>query len=457
MRIFISYSSKDSDEALAACKALEEGGNACFIAPRDIQTGKEYAEEIVNGIDAAEAMILLLSENSNRSPHVLREVERAVSKGIPILICKLEEVELSKSMEYFLMTHQWIQVERNKEYRQILMYIENLKMQNVSGEKGKRKPEQTKVAREKKGLLKKLLITMLSCILLVVGIFVGIDIFSKAQEKARIEQWEVGDSLVLGTYNDAPITWRILKIQDDGTAVLIAKNILTMKAYDAAESGTYNSYQGEDYWKAESEADTNMELQVMVRGNSDWSVSNIRTWLNSEEEVVTYLDQAPRTSAMAEMKNGYHNEPGFLYGFTDEELAVLQERECITSTNALAEDATIVTTDRVFLLSLEELEWFEEAGMSLLAVPTPEAIEKDESNWYAVDMDAYGVEEYCWWLREPVVEASAKCYLVGNGYYEDNLWIKNAGAEGFGVRPAIVVDLSKEILVRNPYIGAFVF
>lgn len=408
MRIFISYSSKDSDEALAACKALEEGGNACFIAPRDIQPGKEYAEEIVNGIDAAEAMILLLSENSNRSPHVLREVERAVSKGIPILICKLEEVELSKSMEYFLMTHQWIQVERNKEYRQILTYIENLKMQNVSGEKGKRKPEQTKVAREKKGLLKKLLITMLSCILLVVGIFVGIDIFSKAQEKARIEQWEVGDSLVLGTYN---------------------------------------SYQGEDYWKAESEADTNMELQVMVRGNSDWSVSNIRTWLNSEEEVVTYLDQAPRTSAMAEMKNGYHNEPGFLYGFTDEELAVLQERECITSTNALAEDATIVTTDRVFLLSLEELEWFEEAGMSLLAVPTPEAIEKDESNWYAVDMDAYGVEEYCWWLREPVVEASAKCYLVGNGYYEDNLWIKNAGAEGFGVRPAIVVDLSKEILV----------
>lgn len=150
MRIFISYSSKDSDEALAACKALEEGGNACFIAPRDIQPGKEYAEEIVNGIDAAEAMILLLSENSNRSPHVLREVERAVSKGIPILICKLEEVELSKSMEYFLMTHQWIQVERNKEYRQILMYIENLKMQNVSGEKGKRKPEQTKVAREKK-------------------------------------------------------------------------------------------------------------------------------------------------------------------------------------------------------------------------------------------------------------------------------------------------------------------
>ena len=102
----------------------------------------------------------------------------------------------------------------------------------------------------------------------------------------------------------------------------------------------------------------------------------------------------------------------------------MQERECITSTNALAEDATIVTTDRVFLLSLEELEWFEEAGMSLLAVPTPEAIEKDESNWYAVDMDAYGVEEYCWWLREPVVEASAKCYLVGNGYYEDNLWIK---------------------------------
>ncbi|MBQ3583280.1 MAG: toll/interleukin-1 receptor domain-containing protein, partial [Lachnospiraceae bacterium] len=106
--IFISHSSKDNKLASELCEYLEANGKSCFIAPRDIRYGKEYAEEIVDGIDDSKAMILLLSEQSNQSPHVLREVERAVSKSIPILIYKLENVELSKSMEYFLMAHQWL-------------------------------------------------------------------------------------------------------------------------------------------------------------------------------------------------------------------------------------------------------------------------------------------------------------------------------------------------------------
>ena len=107
MQIFISHASQNAAEASAVCRLLEERGTRCFIAPRDIRTGKEYAEEIVNGLDGSAAVLLLMSEAANRSPHVLREVERAVSKSIPILVYKLEEVALSKSMEYFLMTHQW--------------------------------------------------------------------------------------------------------------------------------------------------------------------------------------------------------------------------------------------------------------------------------------------------------------------------------------------------------------
>ena len=102
MQIFISHSSRNAAEASAICRLLEESGTRCFIAPRDIRTGKEYAEEIVNGLDGSAAVILLMSEAANHSPHVLREVERAVSKSIPILVYKLEEVALSKSMEYFL-------------------------------------------------------------------------------------------------------------------------------------------------------------------------------------------------------------------------------------------------------------------------------------------------------------------------------------------------------------------
>lgn len=124
--IFISHSSKDGETATELCNYLEENGKKCFIAPRDIRYGHEYAEEIVNGIDNSGTMVLILSNNSNKSPHVLREVERAVSKCIPIIIYKLEEVELSKSMEYFLMTHQWVNVKAKDGYNNILNYINEI-------------------------------------------------------------------------------------------------------------------------------------------------------------------------------------------------------------------------------------------------------------------------------------------------------------------------------------------
>ena len=51
MQIFISHSSRDASIAVQICERLEKSGLNCFIAPRDIRPGKEYAEEIVKGID----------------------------------------------------------------------------------------------------------------------------------------------------------------------------------------------------------------------------------------------------------------------------------------------------------------------------------------------------------------------------------------------------------------------
>ncbi len=115
MYIFISYSSKNTDEATKICDKLENSGQKCFLAYRDIAGGAIYAEELITAIDKSDAVLLLLSEGANTSPHVLREMERACSKGIPIIVYKMEEVVLSKGMEYFLMTHQWVNKDDNDE------------------------------------------------------------------------------------------------------------------------------------------------------------------------------------------------------------------------------------------------------------------------------------------------------------------------------------------------------
>ncbi|MDE6387937.1 MAG: toll/interleukin-1 receptor domain-containing protein [Lachnospiraceae bacterium] len=447
MQIFISHSSKDAEFAENICELIEQNEIKCFIAPRDIRSGREYAEELVNGIDHSTAMILLMSENANHSPHVLREVERAVSKNIPILVYKLEDVSLSKSMEYFLMTHQWINAQGDDNYVDILRFVNDLKSHNCSA--NHKLSEQAAFRRENSvnsvnPTVGRTFFAISAFVMLVLAIasIIGVKIHNARNSiKYTIA---VGDTITFGSYNNEPISWRVLKLSDDrNNAVLISAEVLTMKAYDAPEGGKYNWFDGTDYWSQESDADTDMELQKLVRGSNTWSVSNIRTWLNCADEVVTYADQAPTATAMAERKNGYQNEAGFLHDFTEEELKAIIATENITETNPLCDAETITTTDRVYLLSLEELQWFDDAGISKFALPTDAAVEQDESCWYLLDYNDFNIEECSWWLREPVEGTTSKCYLVGNGYTDELLRMENAGLEGFGIRPALTVDLRK--------------
>lgn len=101
MKAFISYSSKDQETAEEVLSALETEGIDCFYAPRDIRTGHFYADEIMANLEASDVMVLILSGNSNNSQHVVREVERAVSSNMPVIVYRIEKVRLTSAMEYF--------------------------------------------------------------------------------------------------------------------------------------------------------------------------------------------------------------------------------------------------------------------------------------------------------------------------------------------------------------------
>ena len=107
--VFISFSSVDIDVAKKVCEYLEQSDEVkCWIAFRDIVPSANYAEQLVEAIESSKLLLLILSDKSNRSPQVSREIERASSKAIPILPFKIEDVALSKSMEYFISSHHWL-------------------------------------------------------------------------------------------------------------------------------------------------------------------------------------------------------------------------------------------------------------------------------------------------------------------------------------------------------------
>jgi TolB-like protein len=106
--VFISYSSVDTIAGETVCSILEQNGISCWMAPRDITPGLDFAEAIIDGIKSSKLFILVYSSNSNNSKQVIREVDRAVHLGLPVVNLRLEDVPLSKQLEYYLSSVHWL-------------------------------------------------------------------------------------------------------------------------------------------------------------------------------------------------------------------------------------------------------------------------------------------------------------------------------------------------------------
>src|ERR1700722_16416743 len=126
--IFISYSQPDRDCAFELVARLEGVGINCWIAPRDIAPSADWAAEIMDAISSARAMILVFSANSNQSPQVRREVERAVHKQLSVLPFRIEDVPPSKSLEFFLSAQHWMDAfppPREPHYARLCAYLKS--------------------------------------------------------------------------------------------------------------------------------------------------------------------------------------------------------------------------------------------------------------------------------------------------------------------------------------------
>ena len=106
--VFVSYSNKDKPVADAVVAGLENNGMRCWVAPRDITPGSSWGEAIISAIEGCRFMVIILSGNSNRSKQVVREVERAVANDVIIIPFRIENIDPTGAMAYFLSTEHWL-------------------------------------------------------------------------------------------------------------------------------------------------------------------------------------------------------------------------------------------------------------------------------------------------------------------------------------------------------------
>lgn len=528
--VFISHSTKDKEIADQVCKLLEEQGIKCFIAPRDIIPGEPYSKAIMDGIDHCSSMVLIASQNAFSSQHVFREIERAVNKNAKIIVYSIDHAQVPKEFEYFIMVNQWIDATKKDQYEEILKAIRegsgyqhtdapevnsqsanasNVNASNVNASNINAANSDLTDASDLKKPGKKtnskyiFYIGGALCIAaLGLGIFLTVNSFSNKgnqsgtaketsvqnldstdnkvttnnQETGNTsdttsnnlnrDSYKIGDSFEMGKYNGEPIIWQVAEIRKDKSMLVIARDIISLKSFDAAESGKWNQLPDGTTFEHDKESEYTPEQLAAAKGSNDWENSNIRAWLNSDDTKVQYQGSAPDGAGFYDERVRYYKEEGFLKSFTEQELSYIQKTKIpvfantlntkkaesgsksITVENGLfqnlpdfSEQYQYDVTDRVFLLSLEEAKkyLYDSSELKPESKVTSQALEQDQTKEYSSMITSQYEGYYAMLTRTPQPSTADKIMCVFSKDYISNEYYKTYAGTVAGIRPAMVV------------------
>ena len=209
----------------------------------------------------------------------------------------------------------------------------------------------------------------------------------------------VGDHIMFGNYpqnngNDPePVEWRVLEIKD-GKALVISEYLLEPKAY-------------------------NIELSDVT-----WENSSLRKWLNGD-----FYDKA----------------------FSDSEKILIQTVTIENSDNPLyGTSGGNDTEDKVFCLSLEEVQIYFADANDRMTAPTDYALSCCANVCEDKTLDN-GMKTGWWWLRTPASSANraaeVDCYgNIDNVINADRVDGCLVFSEGICVRPVVWILLTDDII-----------
>lgn len=270
--------------------------------------------------------------------------------------------------------------------------------------------------------------------------------------------YPIGQYVQFGTYDDEPILWRIINIDEEGNPLLLSEKILSIKSFDAM--GDYHTENGRKNF-----------------GSNAWESSNIRQWLNSSDERINWI-QNPPTANNLSYSNAYDQEKGFLAdgNFTQKErsfikpvkhkviLANIDSNQRDGGDQLFKEDNYIdnaiqnydksyykYVTDDVFLLSVKEIkEYVHDRGWEIKKRLTSRIVENTEG----MGVTFNELNPYPYWLRTPAAIYTNSVRVV----HDYNHFILSGFASlSSGVAPALYLNFSKATFgygsgtIEDPY------
>lgn len=141
--VFISYKSEEFDEASWVKATLEHNGISCWMAPMCIPGGSSYAVEIPAAIKQCKVFVLILSERSQLSQWVPKELDQAINEAKVIMPFMLENCRLQDDFNFYLTNVQRYEAYRSKAatMERMIREIKALLQKNGEGEKAEQTEE----------------------------------------------------------------------------------------------------------------------------------------------------------------------------------------------------------------------------------------------------------------------------------------------------------------------------
>ena len=100
--VFISYSSKEYEKVKEIKEYLEKNEISCWLAPDSIPKGSNYSKEVPMIIYGVKTFLLILSENSQKSPWVIREIEAARNCNLTIVAYEIESTKINENLAFYI-------------------------------------------------------------------------------------------------------------------------------------------------------------------------------------------------------------------------------------------------------------------------------------------------------------------------------------------------------------------
>ena len=243
-------------------------------------------------------------------------------------------------------------------------------------------------------------------------------------------------------YNGKAIVWKIADKNHAGypanSVTLITERIISLKCFDAKESGN---------------SDSNRKSY----GNNRWIYANIRQWLNSQAAAGQWYsaqhgqDAPPSNANVWDNYNEYQQEAGFLAGFSANFLAALLTTTRTVGKAQVDGGGTESCTDKIFLATCTEvgLSGDVTAGSKLAifsndasrqAKPTAEAVSKSEYTNSSLNANS----PWYWWLADAYASYSCNVRVVTSS----GALTWDSACNGYwGVRP--LCNIKSDILVSD--------